>query len=67
MEKDMYNNNLVAFLALDLSSAFDTMDHQKLLHILEHKYCITGQALKGFNSYLKDRKFSVKIQDDLSS
>ena len=67
IEKEMYKNNLVAFISLDLSSAFDTIDHQKLLQTLENKYHITGTALKWFQSYLKDRKFCVKIQDDLSS
>ena len=67
MEKDMYDNNLVAFLSLDLSSAFDTIDHYKLLQLLEYKYNITGNALKWFKSYLGDRNFNVKIQDELSN
>jgi len=39
---------------LDLSAAFDTVDHKVLLEILTHHFSVDGVALKWFNSYLSD-------------
>ena len=46
---------------LDLSAAFDTVDHKKLLSILEKEIGIAGTALKWFESFLKGRTQKVKI------
>eukprot|EP00116_Pleurobrachia_bachei_P000741 sb/3461003/ len=48
-------------LLLDLSAAFDTIDHGRLISRLERDYGITGIALRGFSSYLSGRKASVKV------
>ena len=50
-------------LLLDLSAAFDTVQHAALLKKLEMQYGIKDTALSWFRSYLTDRSTSVKIGD----
>ena len=47
---------------LDLSAAFDTVDHVLLLRRLELEIGITGSALAWFSSYLQGRSQSVGIK-----
>ena len=53
--------NITALLLLDLSAAFDTIDHQTLIRRLHDVYGITGNVLKWLESYLTNRTFSVSI------
>lgn len=53
-------------LFLDLSAAFDTVDQEKLLHILRKEIGIQGTALKWFKSFLQGRTQKVKIGDSYS-
>ena len=52
---------------LDLSAAFDTVDHDLLVKRLECKFGIVGQPLEWIKSYLTGRSFSVKYQSEMSS
>ena len=54
---------IVALILLDLSAAFDTIDHGILLSRLKKAYAITDNALEWIRSYLTKRSFSVRINN----
>ena len=56
----------VLLILLDLSAAFDTVDHHTLITRLQ-TIGISGNVLKWFQSYLKDRHQSVTISKHSSS
>ena len=55
------SNCCAVLLMLDLSAAFDTIDHQILFNRLEYSTGVTKDALLWFKSYLMDRTQSVAI------
>ena len=59
-------NSGTILILLDLSAAFDTVDINKLLFILENELGIKGTALKWFRSFLVGRKQCVRIDKTLS-
>ncbi len=53
-------------MLLDLSTAFDTIDHNILLNRLENDVGIRGSALAWFKSYLSDRHQFVAVNEEVS-
>ncbi len=62
----MDNQKVSFFVALDLSAAFDTVDHNILKKILERRFGVTGLAHRLFCSYLESRSQRVKIENFFS-
>jgi len=52
---------------LDLSAAFDTIDHEVLLNFLSKKIGIKGKALSLLQSYFLNRSQRISIRDALSA
>ena len=57
----------VLLLLLDLSAAFDTVNHSLLLSRLKNSFGITGTVLQWFHSYLSGRSQFIGINDTKSS
>ena len=56
----------VILVLLDLTAAFDTIDHALLLQRLRQRYGIGGKVLQWFESYLHQREQSVLINTSKS-
>jgi len=61
------DGNVCLIGLLDLSAAFDTVDHDILLSRMNLTFNIKSQALQWFKSYLSDRTQSVRISSCSSS
>ena len=57
----------VMLVLLDLSAAFDTVDHGILLSRLSHSFGVQGSAYTWFESYLSSRSQFVQFRDTSSS
>ena len=57
----MEKQSVTSLIALDLSTAFDTVDDDIFLSILKCKYGIDNKALHWLNEYLHPRSFKVAI------
>ena len=63
---NMNKQHVTLLVLLDLSAAFDTVDHNVLLSRLHSKFGISGTALEWFSSYLSGRSQRVMVQGNLS-
>ena len=59
--QEIDNNKAVILVLLDLSAAFDTIDHKIMLQRMETRSGIVGSALDWFKSYLTGRSQKVHI------
>ncbi len=62
----MDKGKVTALALLDLSAAFDTIDHTLLLSRLNTWFGIGGPALDWLSSYLSDRSQQIKLGDSFS-
>lgn len=60
------NKKCVLLVLLDLSAAFDTVDHHILLSKLEADFKFGGVALSWFKSYLEHRSQTIQISHNSS-
>ena len=60
-------NKFVILVLIDLSAAFDTVDHTILIRRLSTRFRIRGRALDWFVSYFSDRTQYVKVNDTSSN
>ena len=63
---NMNNQRVTLLILLDLSAAFDTVDHDTMLRRLEHSFGLQGKALSWFASYLSGRTQRIMINESLS-
>jgi hypothetical protein len=63
----MEHQEVTALMALDLSAAFDTVDHSILLDVLDCQYGVCKSALEWVDSYLRPRSCRVSVDSNLSS
>ena len=59
--RNMESAKCTSIVSLDLSAAFDTVNHTILLDILNGYFGISEHALIWISSYLSSRKFQVQI------
>ena len=63
---NMSNQQVSLLVLLDLSAAFDTIDHSILLNRLKKNFGINGTALSWFKSYLTNRKLRIHVDGSIS-
>ena len=62
----MNSQHVTLLVMLDLSAAFDTVNHMFLLERLQHDIGISGVPLQWFKSYLSNRSQRIAVQGTLS-
>ena len=60
------SGKITILTTLDMSAAFDTLDHATLLHRLQHTFGLSGYVISWVRSYLTNRTSFVKIDSSSS-
>ena len=63
----MDQQEVTLLVLLDLSAAFDTIDHEILFDTLESEFGVIGNALKWIKSFLSHRKQRVNVKQEFST
>ena len=58
---------VTALVAIDLSAAFNTVDHTVLLKVLQQHFGVNDKVLNWMDTYLRPRSFKVNIGNDYST
>ncbi|KAH3848714.1 hypothetical protein DPMN_091094 [Dreissena polymorpha] len=61
----MEEQAVTALIAIDVSAAFDTVDYDILLDVLQKQYGACGTALNWIDSYLRPRSCRISINSAL--
>ena len=64
---DVDRGNAVILALLDLSAAFDTVDHRILLDRMSCRFGVSGSAIQWFRSYLSGRMQQICVKSESSS
>ena len=67
LNRDTDNGQVTALVLLDLSTVFDTVDHDILLSVLSKRFIITNTVIDWCQSYLKNRTQSFSFANRISS
>lgn len=60
------SGHYTVLVLLDLTSAFDTVDHEILIDRLKTVFGFSGSVLQWFSSYITDRTFNVVVNNIMS-
>lgn len=63
----MEDGRISVLVSIDLTAAFDTVDHGVLVSVLRQNFGVDGKALDWTKSYLNNRSMQVQVGDTLSS
>ncbi len=64
---ELGKSRAVLLVLLDISAAFDNIDHDIPVHRFKDEYGVGGSALSWFDSYLRDRNTRVCISSSYSN
>ena len=62
----MEHQKILSLVCIDLSAAFDTVDHEILEQVLKNEYGINGTVLQWYKTYIRPRGFKVNIHEEYS-